>query len=224
MKIIEVQETQINSEIPMLYHHLNKDASKPLLVFFHGYSDSAQSFLRRAFPHLDEKFEILAINGLFPVPQKKENVWKQAFAWYFADFSSKSVLIHPEVSAKAVTHLIEKLNLVDRPKILIGFSQGGFFLPFVLQKLKNVKHMISIGAAYRESDYSFHLPVPLDAIHGTQDEIISPEMAEVSFHSLKNKNPNGQFHKFENLGHTMNDESRAWLKNRINEVSNGITN
>ncbi|MBC7741133.1 MAG: hypothetical protein H7061_02975 [Bdellovibrionaceae bacterium] len=216
---IEPTVTQVSSEIPMTYYHLNAGEGKPLLLFFHGYSDAAQAFLKRAFPSLNQRYEILAVNGLFPVPQKKDNVWKQAFAWYFADFSSNSVLIHPQVSAKAVTHLIEKLDLAERPKILIGFSQGGFFLPFIFPKLKNVKHLIAIGAAYREQDYDTKLSVPLDALHGDQDEIIPIELAEKSFKALsKNINPHGKFHQFAGLGHTMNDEARAWLKTRIEEI------
>ncbi len=221
MKQIEILETQISSEIPMSYHHINAGADKPLLIFFHGYSDSAQSLLRRSYPQLDERYEILAINGLFPVPQKKDNVWKQAFAWYFADFTTDSVLIHPKVSAKAVTHLIEKLDLVNRPKVLIGFSQGGFFLPFILPHLKNVKHLIGIGAAYRKHNYKTNLNVQLDAIHGTEDDVITYLQAEESFQDLKTSiNPKGQFKGFAGLGHTMNDESRAWLQNRIHEIFN----
>ena len=219
MKQIDPCSTQIFSEIPVTYFHLNTGKDKPLLIFFHGYSDSAQAFLRRSFPDLDADYEILAINGLFPVPQKKDNVWKQAFAWYFADFSSNSILIHPQVAAKAVSQLIESLGLNEREKILIGFSQGGFFLPFIFPQLRNVKHLIAIGAAYREQDYSTNLPAPLDALHGDEDEIINIDQAQKSFIALvRSRNPKGQFLRFKGLGHTMNDEARAWLKNKIKEV------
>lgn len=209
----------INSEIPISYHHLNAGQNKPLLIFFHGYSDSAQAFLRRGFPHLDERYEILAMNGLFPVPQKKDHVWKQAFAWYFADFSTNSVLIHPDICAKAVSHLLEKLGLQERDKILLGFSQGGFFIPFVLPFLKKVKHIFAVGAAYREQDYKEKLEIPVDALHGSEDDVISLQIAEKSFvEFVQKKNPFGKFKTFHGLKHTMNDESRAWLKERIDEV------
>lgn len=219
---IEIRRKEIKSEIPITYHHLNQDSQsleKPLLIFFHGYSDSAKGLLRRAFPSLDQKYEILAINGLFPLPQKKEDGWKPAFSWYFADFLTNSVLIHPEVSAKAVTHLIEDLGLQERKKVLLGFSQGGFFIPFVLPKLKNVVHLFGIGAAYREEDYNEKLTVPLDALHGTDDEVVPYKFSEESFENfVAKKNPKGRFHRFEGLKHTMNDEARLWLKQRLDEV------
>lgn len=219
MDEIEIKKILINSEIPVTYHHFNAGEQKPLLVFFHGYSDSARGILRRAFPDLDSKYEILAINGLFPVLQKRDDGWKQAFAWYFADFSKNSVLIHPEISAKAVIHLIEQLGLKDRKKVLIGFSQGGFFIPYVLPFLKNVVHLFGIGAAYREEDYSVKLAVPLEALHGTEDEVIPCDLSEKSFLKfVEKKNPQGKFHRFAGLKHTMNDEARNWLKNRIDEV------
>ena len=219
MSEIKINKISINSEIPITYHHLNAGDDKPLLVFFHGYSDSARGILRRAFPDLDSKYEILAINGLFPVPQKKDDGWKQAFAWYFADFSKNSILIHPEISAKAVIHLIEQLGLQERKKVLIGFSQGGFFIPFVLPFLKNVVHLFGIGAAYREEDYSEKLSIPFEALHGTDDEVIPCDLSEKTFRKfIEKKNPEGKFHRFAGLKHTMNDESRLWLKKRIDEV------
>ncbi|MBC7420861.1 MAG: hypothetical protein H7328_09035 [Bdellovibrio sp.] len=218
MKEIEQLIRPITTDIPIRYHHLNAGPDKPVLIFFHGYADSAQAFLRRAYPGLDSRYEILAINGLFPVPQKKDNVWKQAFAWYFADFSTNSVLIHPNISANAVVHLIENLGLTSRVKLLLAFSQGGFFLPHILPYLKNVKHMISIAAAYASPEYQTNLNVPLDAIHGTEDDIVTFESGKTSFESLKKHNPHGIFKSFEGLRHTMNDESRAWLKDRIDHI------
>ena len=218
--MIEIEQlaSLLQTEIPMRYHHLNVGPDKPLLVFFHGYADSGQAFLRRAFPDLDSRYEILAINGLFPVPQKKDNVWKQAFAWYFADFQTNSILIHPSISAKAVSHLVQSLGLTDRPKLLLAFSQGGFFLPHVLPYLKNVKHMISIAAGYWSAEYKTQLTIPLDGMHGIDDEVVSFAEAKKSFEALPRSNTPGIFKSFEGLKHTMNDESRVWLKNRIQEI------
>lgn len=205
--------------LSMSYLHFNSGSEKPLLIFFHGYSDSALSFLRRAIPDLDSQFEILAPNGLFPVPVKTEMGWKRAFAWYFADYSKQDVLVPPEISAQAVENLVRQLHLVNRPKVLVGFSQGGFFLPFVLPHLKHVKKIFSVGAAYRLHDYPETLDITLDALHGKDDEIIAFDHAQQSFDELKStRNPEGQFFGFAGLGHKMNDESRALLKSRIKEA------
>lgn len=214
----ELKRTEVPASLPMTYLHFNPGPGKPLLVFFHGYSDSAAGFLKRAFPELNSQFEILAPNGLFPIPVQKEYGWKRTFAWYFADFSKNETVIPPTVAAEAVEHLIEKLQLRDRPKILLGFSQGGFFLPFVFPRLKNVSKMFAIGAAYRPGDYSHSLPIALDAFHGDSDEVITLQRSKESFEHLKEKNPQGTFYEFKGLGHTMNEEARALLKEKIYEV------
>lgn len=214
----QFQKIQVPLKVPMTYLHLNQRAGKPLLIFLHGYSDNAAGVVRRCFPSLDSRYEILAINGPFPIPVRHGEGWKRAFAWYFADSAKNEVLIHPAVAANAVESIIGELDLVDRPKILIGFSQGGFLIPFVLPRLQNVRKLFGIGAAYRAADYSGPLTISLDAIHGVKDEIITLENSKSSFENLRTLNPHGQYFQFEDLAHTMNDESRALLLSRIEQV------
>lgn len=173
----------------MTYEHLNVGENKPVLMFFHGFADSAEALLRRAYPQLSEKYEILAINGPFPVPQKKANEWRPAFAWYFFDFKKNKAFIPPQQAAQAVELLVNKLFLEKRKKFLVGFSQGGFFIPHLLPHLKEVKHVVSIGAAYRPEDYPENINFAVDAIHGSEDEVISLQRAQETFDLLKIKNP-----------------------------------
>jgi len=212
--------TSVPIEMPMTYLHFNAGEHKPLLILFHGYEDTAAGVLRRSLgdPKLFSEFEILAPNGLFPVPVRVEGGFKQTHAWYFADFSKKQILIPPQVAAAGVARLIEKLKLQDRPKILIGFSQGGFFLPFVLPGLQNVKKLIGIAAGYRVTDYPQNLAASVDAFHGSEDKIISMAGAKEGFEKLALINPKGQFFPFPGLGHTMDAASREVLKKQIKEA------
>lgn len=214
----EIKKFSTLIEIPITYMNSNTGQDKPLLIFFHGFADSASAFLRRAYPQPSDRYEILAINGPFPVPQKKDGLWKHAFGWYFSDFLTNTTFIHPKVAVKAVNDLLAHLNLNERKKMLIGFSQGGFFIPHLLPTQKNVEHVVSIGAAYRAEDYPETLNVSIDALHGTNDDIIPLASAAASFLSLKAKNPKGEFREFKEMGHTMNSEARAWLSNKIDEV------
>ena len=82
-------ETTYAIDVPSTYVHEHAGQGKPLLLFAHGFADSAKSILKRALPDLDPRFEILAPNGPFPMPQRVGNEWKDAFAWYFARNVSK---------------------------------------------------------------------------------------------------------------------------------------
>ncbi len=212
--------TSVSVEIPMTYLHLNVGPAKPLLILFHGYEDTAAGVLRRTLgdPKLFSEFEILAPNGLFPVPVRVEGGFKQTHAWYFADYSRKQVLIPPQVSANGVADLVQKLNLQEREKILIGFSQGGFFLPFVWSRLQHVRKLFGVAAGYRADDYPEALSASVDAIHGNEDKIVPMQSAQDSFEKLAVKNPQGQFFSFSGLAHTMNDSSRELLRKRIFEA------
>ena len=215
----QVQRLSVSAEIPLTYLHFNPGKNKPLLILLHGFEDTAAGFFKRALSEGDSKYEILAPNGLFPMPVRiPGGGWKQTFAWYFADFSKRQVLIPPTVASQAVLQLVHHLNLQDRPKVLLGFSQGGFFLPFVLPHLHHVKKAFAIGSAYRPEDYPEHFNIPVDALHGKEDQIVSYERARESFESFKHKNPHGRFYSFEGLGHTMNAEARILLKQKIDEV------
>ncbi len=214
----DIEQFKISVEIPISYIHLNTQEDRPLLIFFHGFADSSSAFLKRAYPDPNNKYEVLAINGPFPIPQNKDGIWKPAFGWYFSDFSNNTTYIHPQVAAKAVNDLLTHLNLQNRRKILIGFSQGAFFVPHLLPYLTKVERIVAIGAAYRPQDYPPVLDTVVDAIHGSDDEIITFKSAFTSFQSLKAKNPRGEFVEFKDMRHTMNTEARDWLSKRIDQV------
>lgn len=218
MSADELQIFNISLGIPISYQHFNQGADKPLILFFHGFADSAKALLRRAYPVANEKYEVLAINGPFPVPQKKDGIWKYAFAWYFSDYTTHTTYIHAKTSVRPVNELLSHLNLQNRRKFIVAFSQGAFFVPHLLPTLIGVEHVVTIGAYYRPEDYPDVLGVTVDALHGTKDDVIFVEKSRESFERLKVKNPNGQFVEFDNLGHTMNDETRKWLSQKINQV------
>lgn len=222
----QYHKTKITTELPMSYLHLVKsntqnvsEKKRTLLLFVHGFTDTAHGFLRRAYPDdmMDARFEILAPNGIFPVPQKIEKGWREAYAWYFAE-SKENAVVPPIVGAEAIERLIEQLNLDDREKIIVGFSQGGFLLPHLLKKVKNVKKAIGIGCLFRVEDYPEKMITVVDGIHGVDDEVVPFDRGQESFQTLKVKNPNGNFYPIQNLKHTMNDESRALLQKLLAET------
>lgn len=211
------QKFETNLKIPISYIHLNSGKNKPLVIMFHGFADSAKSFLKRAFHETPTDVEVLAINGPFPLPQKKEDHWKHAYAWYFVDLQTKEIYIHPQVAVQAVSDLLKHLGLEEREKILIGFSQGGFFIPFLLHKLHNVKQLLTIGCGYRPEDYPKEQIFNLQALHGEKDEVVTYKYAKDSFETLRG-HIKGGFTSIEDMGHNFNDEAREWLKKQIHHA------
>ena len=164
---------------------------------------------------------MLAINGPFPVPQKKEGKWRQAYSWYFIDFYTREVYIHPSVAATAIHNLLVELKLDKRPKIIVGFSQGGFFVPHLLKHISHVKEIFTVGSVYRAEDYPDH-KIKLSALHGEKDQIVSFAQGQESYKDLiKNKSVEGEFKSLPGMGHNFTPEAREWLKNNILRAAQG---
>jgi predicted esterase len=199
-------------EVPGSYVHENANPGKTLLLLTHGYADTGASFLRRTLPNLDDRFEILAPNGPFPLPQRVDGQWKEAYGWYFADISANRIFVHPQVAAGGVAGLVRKLGLEERPKILLGFSQGGYFLPHVARELKRVKRLIVIGAGFHPQFFpEFGLAnTPVDAIHGDADDVIPLAEAKGDFERLP-QGTRGAFHVIPGMTHVIDDNGRAAL-------------
>jgi pimeloyl-ACP methyl ester carboxylesterase len=157
-------------------------------------------------------YTLLAPNGPFPVPVKRGDEYKEAYAWYFWDYAADAVIMPPSIAVNLLTQLIDDLGYHDTPKVLVGFSQGGFLMPHLLPHLKNVKGLIAVGSSFRPDDYPAQLGVPVHAIHGGADEIIDPVGARRQFNLLKNAHPHdGTFHLVPGLGHTVNEQASALL-------------
>jgi predicted esterase len=215
----EQRTTQYHLQVPSRYLHAQEGEGKPLLLMVHGFADSAASFVRRALPASAGRFELLAPNGPFPLPQRVENEWKEAYGWYFADFSAKKIHVHPEVAARAVASLVQELGLSARPKVLCGFSQGGYFLPHLAHELKEVKQMITIGAGFHPEFFaSYGLRLPVTAIHGTEDEIIPMAGAKEEFSRLGSWNTGGSFVEISGMTHAINAEGKEALGRVISSL------
>jgi predicted esterase len=211
--------TSYSLDVPSSYVHARgAGTGKPLLLFLHGYADSASSFLRRAMPEPDPRFEILAPNAPFPLPKFVDGEWKAAYGWYFADLSAKRIYVHPRVAAGAVAGLVERLGLADRPKVLVGFSQGGYFLPHLARELREVRRFIAIGAGFHPEYFAeFGLTkANVHAIHGAGDEVIPFAEAKGDFERLGSWN-RGEFVAIPGMTHAINEEGAAALARLLTE-------
>jgi predicted esterase len=218
--IIELKKTEHAVRIPSQYLHLNADGTeKPLLIMIHGYADSAMSFVRRALPRPPTEFEVLAPNAPFPLPQLVEGEWKEAYAWYFADFARERILIHPTVAAESVALLVRQLGLEQRPKILCGFSQGGYFIPHLARELRNVERLITIGSGFQPDFYrKYDLRLPITAIHGEADEVVPYARSKTEFASLADRNTSGRFISLPKMTHTIDEAGRTALQDVLREA------
>ena len=188
--------------LPLRYWRSGPSANGTVICL-HGFQDHATSMVRRL-GWLDQPppFEVLAINGPFPVPVWKIDNFVEAYSWYFRDTNRNIMLVSPTHTAEKVGGLIQSLLPSNHPVALVGFSQGGFFAPFLAKHIMaQTRAIIGIGCGYPMEAYQHIQGIEVHAIHGEKDERIPIQMSKDAFNQLASAGVNGQYHTFPDLMH-----------------------
>lgn len=208
-------EDRVTLTVPMTAIYQPTTDSKDLVILLHGYQDSAESLFRRLIRTGPLPYSVLAPNSPFPAPIRTEDGYREAYSWFFADRSKGMVLLHPDVSIAAMTQLIERRGLKHHRKILVGFSQGGYFAPFAARGLEGVVKIIGVGCGYRPVDYEGVKVDDVDAVHGDKDEIVSYESAFKGYQELRPHLKSGEWMAIPGLKHGIDDRARRIIEERI---------
>ncbi|NBX93421.1 MAG: hypothetical protein EB078_04425 [Proteobacteria bacterium] len=207
------QTIPLDIRLETSYLYQPSEKSERGLLVLHGFTDRAQSVKKRLLgdepvPH----FHVLIPNGLFPCPSKKNSEFKEAYAWYFRDPQSGKQMISPEFAAEALMNLIAQVGLDHLDWTILGFSQGGFFAPFLLKAGLNCNTIIGVGAAYRAEAYEGVSLVKVYGIHGAQDEIVPYAQAKSSFEMITRLGYGAKFFTLPDLGHSLNGSGRKIVR------------
>lgn len=201
--------------LPVGYRHLRQGEPDILTIYLHGYADHGGSFTRRLFPdgYPEELHQIAALipNGPFPIPVKSDDGWREAYAWYFFDDSQQKMIISPETAQKAISTMIDDFGYIDTPKVIVGFSQGGFLAPYLAQHLKNVISVVGIGTHFLPDYFlplkqRFKTRPTVHAIHGANDEVFPLEKTRAAHQAVLQLGFQGAFAAIEGGTHSVNND------------------
>lgn len=202
----KLERALVNATSELDYYLRPPKNNQPLLIFLHGFGETLGHLLRHFRDKIPDDYGVLAVNGIFPLPQKKFDSpeWKLRFCWYFYDAAKKEYFIDQRYPAQVLSNLISQLGLTQTKKTIIGFSQGGYLAPFLGNNLQNVDHCISINSEYK------HLMLPklcsfnLVNICGEDDDIVDPKNCQNSHHEMIKRGNRGSFFLLKNTGHKIN--------------------
>jgi predicted esterase len=216
---------ELDLRIPVPYILEKAPGSKRGILLLHGYNDRANSARRRVFGAKPlEKLTLFAPNGIFPAPVRIKEQHRIAYAWYFRDGDSGLQMSSPEFGADGVMQMIAKLGLQDHSWIVVGFSQGGFLAPYLLNAGLRADSVIAIGAAYRLEAYQLLSEkrdlstVTLHAIHGDIDQIIGLDRAKSSYEVIQGLGVKGSFNTLKGVGHTLDVSGQDLVQKLITEL------
>ena len=181
---------------------------QPLLIFLHGFGETFGHLLRHFKHKIPKDYGILAVNGIFPLPEKKFDSpeWKVRFCWYFYDSAKKEYFINQRYPAEVLSNLIKELNLEKYSKSIIGYSQGGYLAPFLGAEIQNVQTCIAVNAEYKTQLLPEKLNFSLINICGKDDDIVDPINCQNSHQIMISRGNNGVFEFVENCGHSINEQ------------------
>ena len=188
------------------------ESSSPVALLLHGYQQTAERFYQRLADAIPPAFEVVALDGPFPVPfQQPEGEWRLGYSWYFYSTRQKYYYIPISAGVDYVRTWLKSQQLESRVQKIIGFSQGGYLAPFLGKTLPSVNQVVGLHCRFRHEDLESPGSFYLDAIHGEKDSLVDPEMARESHRRLLEQGWQGTFELIPDLGHTISGE----MKNRL---------
>lgn len=216
-------KSKISLDLPVSYF-LRKKEGKELILLLHGFQDKASRLYQTLQSILPATSSLLAPNGLFPIPYKKEFQdgsparLKLAYCWYFYDSFEKTYHIDQTPACNMIQTLIQQLfPKQDLSITIIGFSQGGYLAPFVGLTLPQTKKVIVINGEIKVDLLARkQIPFPIYSIHGKRDEMVDPQNCQRSFQQFLANGNQGEFDLLENSAHFIDEPIRERIVAQLN--------
>jgi predicted esterase len=198
-------------------------APRQLFLLLHGYAETGQKILEKLGPALPEDAVVIAPNGPFPINEWVGTDWKErrvkfTFCWHFYEPKTDSYYIPPDTAIAHVCGGLKRLGLLDLPKTIIGFSQGGYLATYIAERLSNVRQVIAIGCEFLPDELKGSVPFRLDGIYGEKDHILSPTKARESHQAILGKTQGGDLFSVPGLGHEIDDRVASRVAELVGRV------
>lgn len=206
----QTQEVSLN--IPISFLSNGKEEPQRLVLLFHGYRQRAEWIFSELSPCMNEGDLVVAVNGPFPIPRKRGDRYELDYAWYFFDQINQSYPVSMEPALEAVEELVESNGWDELPKVVIGFSQGGYLTPFLSQRLQRVEKAIGIASRFRSEVLEAPFPCALYNIHGEEDKVVDFARSQKCFQELEAKGVAGRFITIPKLAHDIDENLRGELR------------
>jgi len=125
----------------------------------------------------------------------------------------------PDTALRGIQAAIDHEGFAHLPKLVFGFSQGGWLAPFVAQNLTDVRGLMALGAGIREEYYPQPPAAwPVDFMHGTEDHIVDRQQAQKSHAQLIARGYQGHYELIPGLDHRGREDVGLKLISRAREL------
>ncbi|WP_372654877.1 alpha/beta hydrolase [Halobacteriovorax sp.] len=199
------QTIKLEIDFPINYK-LTKRKSKKLLILLHGFAQTNEAILEHFLDSAPDDYDILAPNGPLPIPKIRRDYIEKRYAWYFFDRHSNSYDIDYSLSANLLQKLVQTLGYDETPKVVIGYSQGGYLSPFAGLAMNKIQSIIGLCCTYKWQYITEELPFNVYSIHGVEDKLVDHQNSKVHFEKLKTSSKKeSRYISLKNEGHDLSD-------------------
>ncbi len=185
-------------------------------LLLHGYSETGKRINEKLRDALPSDAVIFAPDGLYPMPvRSREHGLKEGYAWYLYNPLSDEYIRDMHPAREYLLQLREALRLDHEVSdwTIIGFSQGGYFAPFLAERWPGVIRVIGLCASFLPEEMERAIPsYSMHLILGEDDEIVARETIEGRFRQLVDRGVDGSLKVLKSVGHRIDERLLSELK------------
>ena len=185
---------------------------KRVYLLLHGYLLDGKYMIDELRETLGDDCLIVAPNGPFLVPVKKNERYKAKYAWYFFDPVEKTYYVNYDPGAKYLNEVLNIYNKDSLPVTVIGYSQGGYLAPRVANFCKDVDRVISIASVLRPKLFDVEKDVDYFQINSKGDLVVDFQDAVESGEEMKTLGARYVLKALEDSGHRIDEVYKETLR------------
>ena len=182
-------------------------AELPLVVVMHGRGADANDLADLA-PYLDRGYRFVFPNA--PKPFMPMPGYTFGFTWFDGWPAERGSLVESrELLLQFVDEMVAKYPTPPGKVILAGFSQGALMAIDVgFRTTVELAGIVMMSGALYEDLPQFRSDIPVQIVHGMDDDVIPVLFARKARRVLENNGLDVDYHEFP-MGHQVSEESMA---------------
>lgn len=191
-----------------------REAENPseVILLLHGYLQAGDWFLGKLSSALPPGAAVVAPNGPFPIPERKNGQWRLGFSWYFYDPDTDEYFVDMKPAVEFLQGILQAKGWDSLPLRIVGFSQGGYLAPFAGQRLARTRQVVGLCSEFLESELEGEIRFRMDSVLGDEDDIVDGAKARASHARLMQRGVKGEVVSLRGSGHRVVPETLEALK------------
>jgi|AntRauTorckE6833_2_1112554.scaffolds.fasta_scaffold03099_4 predicted esterase len=226
-ELIQSGKSSFKIEVPYkLFESGPGNASKPLIVYLHGFNQTEHTFREDCRDLLQVQAYHLFIQAPYPIYDRrgKKPVSEWGRSWYLYDGHQDQFLRSMDHASRFIDQIIEKTTHATKSTrtAIIGYSMGGYLAGYhAIKRPEQVQDLIICSARYKsellEGDYKKINHQSILALHGNADKSVDPNPQRIEVEGLKKHGIDATFvalddtHKFSQV---FTEKILEWLNDK----------